>query len=65
MSLDELDFYREARTCRKCGGSATTHFVDDLIVRKCLRCGYKWREKPLDYDEEQTSDQGKESGVLE
>jgi len=44
--------------CRKCGldrgghslGVAKTEYrsVDNLIVRECRRCGYRWCERPLD-----------------
>ena len=57
MSLHTLDLYSEARACKKCGGSASTHFTGYFIERKCLRCGYKWRERPLDHAEAQISEQ--------
>lgn len=53
--------YDEATPCKKCGATgATTELTDDLsflsggrrtfplLKRTCQRCGYAWRELPLD-----------------
>lgn len=52
-----LDIYSETRPCKKCGGPASTHFSGYLIDRRCARCGYEWRERPLDHAESQASKQ--------
>lgn len=45
---DDLPEYYDRRKCPKCGQSATTSYVAGLIRRDCVRCGYSWRERPLD-----------------
>jgi len=61
-----MEKYNEDRPCKKCGGTnASTNYVkrwynDDtnqyeyeLMVRKCPRCGHKWKEHALDSNEEE------------
>ena len=62
-----MEKYNPDRVCPKCGygsiyagdESAITEWVKGLglpsqeyILRRCSRCGYEWREKPLDAEEE-------------
>ncbi len=37
--------------CAKCGWQAvgiSYHFISDALMRNCKRCGFRWREAPLD-----------------
>ena len=54
-----LSPYNPNATCPKCGGEDIhTQFVpcltrknpsdEDVIIRRCARCGYPWHEAPLD-----------------
>jgi DNA-directed RNA polymerase subunit M/transcription elongation factor TFIIS len=56
-----MEKYREGLRCIKCGceyimdkheetrlGSS----IPEAILRTCTRCGYRWRELPLDVKEE-------------
>ena len=56
--------YRRDRACPKCGGDGEYSMapackwvreslgVPEHILRTCLRCGYTWRERPLDAEGE-------------
>lgn len=58
-----MEDYYENRPCPKCGNyyvwtkyvSVTEYPDTDIsyLERTCERCGYKWREKPLDDGKEQ------------
>ncbi len=47
------DKYTETAVCPKCGGKhiATRYeyqFGNEWLLRKCDRCGYAWKQTPLD-----------------
>ena len=59
-----MEKYKIDSRCPKCGrgdmgNHATTEWVkgrglssQEHILRRCSRCGYEWRERPLDAEEE-------------
>ena len=56
MEKPELMGYVERRVCPKCGNIMISTRYDQetkLIVRKCLRCLYSWKEHPLDAKKEE------------
>lgn len=50
--------YRQGSSCAKCGErGASTRFdaSNNTMVRICSNCGYRWHEKPLDTQDEETA----------
>lgn len=46
-----MQTYDPHRNCPKCGGSATIKYdpANNLMRRRCVRCGHQWPELPLDH----------------
>ena len=51
----KIEYYRESRSCPKCGNDHVTTNFDGKgdyptgnMIRKCERCGHWWYERPLD-----------------
>jgi Zn ribbon nucleic-acid-binding protein len=50
--------FETTTTCSKCGefrASIRYNSGEDTIERTCIRCGYRWREAPLDSDKQPVS----------
>ena len=50
-----MEGYNEYARCPKCGGSYigtrhVTYFGREALERDCGKCGYHWKERPLDAD---------------
>ncbi len=51
--------FLKTRECKKCEstGASTKHItsrvVPDYMKRRCIICGFTWREKPLDAEEKE------------